>query len=202
MYYGQFGEDEYIQSLFPAGHIGVCVDVGAYDGKSMSNTFFFEQKGWRCLCIEPIEEEFKKCSSCRKECVMCCVSDSDKPDQDFTVYCLGENRSAISSLKPDERLVQSHLHLISQTEHRTSVVRSLTSLLDEHEFPTDIDFVSIDTENTELDVLKGIDFSKYNIKLLVIENNFDEPFCEDFLRPLGYKKIHRIVVNDFFIKYD
>lgn len=200
MFYGQHHEDKFISSLFPQDYKGVCVDVGAYDGKSMSNTLYFEERGWRCLCIEPIEEEYNKCLACRKENVMCCVSDADKPDQSFTVFNLGDNRSAISSLQPDGRLIQSHLHMISSVDVRSVPVRSLTSLLEEHHFPTDIDFVSIDTENTELDVLKGIDFSKYNIKLFVIENNYNEPFCEDFLKPFGYKKIHRIEVNDFFLK--
>jgi FkbM family methyltransferase len=40
----------------------------------------------------------------------------------------------------------------------------------------------------------------YNVKLFVIENNYDEPFCADYLSQYGYEKIHRIAVNDFFIK--
>lgn len=201
MFYGQDGEDKYIKSLFPSMYVGTCVDVGAYDGVSLSNTLYFEQRGWRCLCIEPIDEAFEKCQMFRKESVKCCASDSDKEDQVFTVFYLnGNNTSAISSLRPDERLIQSHKHLIDRTQSYRVPVRSLTSLLDEHHFPEDIDFISIDTENTELDVLKGIDFMKYNIRLLVIEDNFNEPHCENYLKPFGYKKIHRIGVNDFFLK--
>lgn len=200
VFYGQHREDVFIKSFFPHDYKGVCVDVGAYDGQACSNTLYFEQRGWRCLCIEPILQEYQKCCLRRKECVNCCVSDADKEDHEFTIYCLGENRSAISSLVPDRRLIDSHRHLITDTQVQVVMVRSLTSLLDEHNFPKDIDFVSIDTENTELDVLKGIDFSKYNIKMLVIENNFNEPFCEDYLRPFGYKKANRIAVNDFFVK--
>jgi FkbM family methyltransferase len=176
--------------------------VGAYNGVCASNTFYFEKLGWRCLCIEPIIEEYEKCCSQRKECINCCASDADKEDQQFTVYNLVDNnRSAISSLVPDQRLVESHKNWILGTETRNVAVRSLTSLLDEYKFPTNIDFISIDTENTELDVLKGLDLSKYNVKLFVIENNFNEPFCEDYLKQFGYKKIQRIAVNDFFIKF-
>lgn len=201
MFYGQYKEDEYIQTLFPSMYVGTCVDVGAYDGVSMSNTLYFEQRGWRCLCIEPINEVFQICHLMRKETVKCCASDSDKKDQEFTVFYLPDNNtSAISSLQPDERLIQSHKHLIDRTQSYRVHVRSLTSLLDEHNFPKDIDFISIDTENTELDVLKGIDFTKYNIRLLVIEDNFDEPHCENYLKPFGYEKINRIGVNNFFLK--
>jgi FkbM family methyltransferase len=199
-FYGQHKEDVFINSFFPPEYKGVCVDVGAYDGLACSNTLYFEQRGWRCLCIEPIVEEYQKCCQIRKECVNCCVSDAEKDDQQFNVFYLGENKSAISSLVPDQRLIDSHKDIITGRDSRNVRVRSLTSILDEHNYPTNIDFISIDTENTELDVLKGIDFVKYNITMLVIENNFDEPFCGDYLKQFGYKRINRIAVNDFFVK--
>jgi len=200
MFYGQHGEDIYIKSLFPKDFVGTCIEVGAYDGKSLSNTYHFEELGWKCLCIEPISSAFEVCKSIRKQAVKCCISDKDSEDKEFTIFHLHDNLCAISSLEPDMRLIQSHAHLITNKTSEMVNVRSLTSLMDELEFPRSIDFVSIDTENTELDVLKGIDFSKYSIKLLVIENNYDEPFCEDYLRKFGYTKINRIAVNDFFLK--
>ena len=201
MFYGQHLEDQFIKTFFPEDYRGTCVDVGAYDGISMSNTLYFEKKGWRCLCIEPNEEACQKCASIRKETVRCCASDRDKDSEEFTVFYLGkENSSAISSLKPDERLIQSHQHLITETKTYRVPVRSLTSLLDEFKYPKDIDFISIDTENTELDVLKGLDLIRYNVRLLVIEDNFNEPFCEEYLRQYHYQKIHRIGVNNIFIK--
>lgn len=200
MFYGQHGEDIYIQTLFPDNYIGNCIEVGAYDGISMSNTYHFQQKGWRTLCIEPIKDMFDRCKMIRQECVNCCISDDDYPEKKFTIFHLGNNTSAISSLEPDVRLIQSHAHMITNTSQCQVPVRSLTSLLNELNYPQNIDFVSIDTENTELDVLKGFDLNKYNVKLFVIENNFNEPFCEDYLKQFGYKKINRIAVNDFYIK--
>ena len=49
MFYGQHGEDKYIESLFPKGFVGTCIEVGAYDGKFLSNTYHFEELGWKCL---------------------------------------------------------------------------------------------------------------------------------------------------------
>jgi FkbM family methyltransferase len=198
-YYGQHGEDSYLSSLFP-DKTGVCIEVGAYDGVTGSNTYYFENKGWRALCIEPIQVSFQTCQKYRKECINCCISYADTEDKDFHIFCLNSNLSAISGLEPDERLIDSHKHLITDRRICKVKVRSLTSLLDELNYPTKIDFISIDTENTELDVLKGIDFNKYDIKCMVIENNFNEPYCEQYLVQFGYKKIHRIAVNDFFMK--
>ena len=200
MFYGQHREDEFLNTLFPEDYTGVCIEVGAADGISGSNTYFFENKGWRALCIEPIQASYEHCQSCRKECVNCCISNEDSEEKDFHIFCIGNNLSAISGLIPDERLIESHSHLLTDRTSCKVKVRSLTSLLDELNYPTTIDFISIDTENTELDVLKGIDFDKYDIKAMVIENNFNEPFCEDFLKLHCYRKIHRIAVNDFFVK--
>ena len=164
-FYGQHGEDIYIKTLFPDNYIGTCIEVGAYDGISLSNTYYFEKKGWRSLCIEPIPVSFNKCTQIRKECYQCCISENDSEDKEFTIFHLHDNLCAISSLEPDQRLIDSHRHLITQTSTCMVKVRSLNSLLEELNFPKKIDFISIDTENTELDVLKGIDFNTYDIKL-------------------------------------
>ena len=200
MFYGQHHEDVFIKTIFPNTNNGVCIEVGASDGISGSNTKHFEDIGWKSLCIEPISSNFEKCKTIRKDCYQCCISDKDKEDTEFTIFHLNENLSAISSLEPDHRLIESHSHLITDTTKIKVKVRSLNSLLEELQFPKNIDFISIDTENTELDVLKGIDLNVYNVTLLVVENNYDEPFCEDYLSQYGYKKIKRIAVNDFYLK--
>jgi len=199
VFYGQHREDEFLSTLFPDGYEGVCVDVGAYDGVGMSNTLYFEERGWRCLCIEPIYEEFVKCAQRRKETLNCCIADDDKNDQIFTIYKVGGSTAAISSLQPDPRLIHSHQHIITSSETRTTKVRSLTSVLDQMGYPHNIDFISIDTENTELDVLKGLNLTKYKVRYFIIENNFNEPMIELYLQKFGYKKFYRIAVNDFYV---
>ena len=166
----------------------------------LSNTKHFEEIGWRALCVEPIHSAYEKCKTIRKECYQCCISDKDYDDKEFTIFHLNDNLCAISSLEPDQRLIESHAHLITDTTKIMVKVRSLNSLLSELNFPKNIDFISIDTENTELDVLKGIDLNVYNVTLFVIENNYNEPFCQDYLSQYGYKKITRIAVNDFYLK--
>ena len=85
-YFAQHGEDEYIRRLFPNKNNGVCIEVGAYDGISLSNTLHFEQSGWRALCIEPIQSAFDKCKQIRKECYQCCISNADADDKEFTIF--------------------------------------------------------------------------------------------------------------------
>jgi FkbM family methyltransferase len=199
IYYGQHGEDKFLDSMFGEKTHGVCVEVGAYDGVSLSNTYHFEKKGWNALCIEPIQSAYDKCKQVRKNTYQCCVGKEDKDDVEFHIFHLNDNLCAISSLEPDGRLIESHRHLLTNQSTCKSKIRTLNTLFTELNFPTEIDFISIDTENTELDVLKGLDLNKYKVKVLLIENNFDEPFCADYLKPYGYTRVHRIAVNDIFI---
>ena len=200
-YYSQFGEDIFMGSLFPKGYIGTCVEVGAYDGRTGSNTLSFEERGWKCVCVEPLPVHFEKCKSIRKYVVNCCISDTNKEDIPFYIFELNDgNQSAISSLEPDQRLIDSHSHLIRKGGQVIRVkCRTLTSVLDEANFPHEIDFISIDTENTEINVLKGFDFSKYKVKYLIIENNYNESICEEYLSSLGFKKFRRHEVNDYYM---
>ena len=201
MFFGQFLDDKAMSSYFSDNYKGVCIEVGAYDGKDCSNTLHFENKGWRALCIEPIPEIFEKCKQNRKECVNCCISDADKESQPFTVYYHDEKQlSAISSLKPDNRLIESHGDYITSSKTIDVKTRSLTSLLNELDYPKNIDFISIDTENTELNVLKGLDLNTYNVTFFIIENNYNDPYCEEYLKQFGYLKVLRFYVNDIFMK--
>jgi FkbM family methyltransferase len=200
MFYGQFREDEYINNFFEENYIGICIDVGAYDGISGSNTFFFENKGWDCLCIEPVPESFINCKNIRKKCLNLCISDYDSDNINFNVVTVNEtNKSAISSLKIDDRLIESHKNIINQIDTVKVNVRKLDTILNEIHFSNKIDFISIDTENTELDVLKGLTIEKYDIKFFIIENNFDENFIEEYLKTKNFIKINRLGVNDFYI---
>ena len=78
-------------------------------------------------------------------------------------------------------------------------VKSLNTIFQEQNISKNIDFISIDTENTEIDVLKGINFNNYNVNFLIIENNFNENIIENYLKTQNFKKIHRLSVNDFYV---
>ena len=200
MFYSQFGEDKILSTYFNNDYIGVCVEVGAYDGISGSNTYHFENRGWETLCIEPTPESFNKCASIRKKCINCCVSNYDSENTEYFVVRLnGDNTSAISSLNIDERLIESHKHIINNIEKINVNVKTLNNIFKETNFPKKIDFISIDTENTELDVLKGLNFDEYEINFFVIENNFDENQVEEYLKTKNFKKLFRNAVNDFYV---
>ena len=78
--------------------------------------------------------------------------------------------------------------------------RTLNDILDEAKAPHNIDFLSLDVEGAELEVLKGINFSKYNFKYLLIEVR-DLKRMQTFLKTYNYFLIDQFSSHDYLFKY-
>jgi FkbM family methyltransferase len=201
-YYSLSGEDSAIEKYFEKDHIGGCIDIGASDGINRSNTKHFEELGWYCLCIEPNPRYFNELIINRKNAINFAISDIIG-DLKFTVVSLGNNcEDAGSSLKVDLRLLEQFMKYNWHISIKPILVSAITLdyCIEQYYKYDKIDFISIDTEGTELDILKSFSIEKWNPKLLVIENNFNDPDIEIYLDLYGYTKDQRIEVNDFYIK--
>jgi len=201
-YYSQFGEEQVIESYFEKGYIGNCIDIGAYDGITSSNTKYFEDNGWYCLCVEPNPGKYNELKKIRSNAINYAISNVND-DLKFEIVDLGNHHEdAISSLKIDHRLVKQHREYGYNLSFRSIIVEAITldKCLKDFYKKDSIDFISIDTEGTELDVLKGFSIENWNPKLLVIENNFNEPFIGNYLKQYDYSLQSRVGVNDFYVK--
>jgi len=211
MYYSQFGQDKYLnEEIFHHKKNGIFIDVGAYDGIMISNTYFFEKElDWIGICIEPHPKNFEKLSNNRKSINLnCCVSDTSQnvefweincPHMDVFsgIYNKYDSRhkeyimNRINSLKEEERIFQIH----------DVKCRTLNDIFLEYKYDK-IDFLGIDTEGNELDVLKGVDFTKTNIDTILVENNFikidKKSPCGDFLKQYGYKLIKQLDIDEIY----
>jgi FkbM family methyltransferase len=202
-FYGQFSPkvDELIRQYFPNKKYGRCIEVGAVDGIYLSNTLHFEQSGWDVLCIEPIPNYYNKLKKNRKNSLNFAISDENKDSVEFTVVRLSNsNESAISGLNIQKELIPLHSKWNPELKKIKVSCRRLDWCIEKYFNFEDIDFISIDTEGTELDVLKSFDVNNYNIKLLVVENNFNDSDIELYLNTKGWIKDKRVEVNDFYIK--
>ncbi len=82
MYYSQVTheQDKYLnENVFKNKKNGVFIDIGAYNGVDLSNTFFFEKElNWSGICFEPIKDAFELlCKNRKCKCINACVSDKD-----------------------------------------------------------------------------------------------------------------------------
>ena len=95
------------------------------------------------------------------------------------------------------------MRLQDEDGRQTSLVplTTLPRLLNTTRLGFKIDFLSIDVEGAEMSILSTIDFDLYDIGLLSIENDYNDPkYCE-FLRPRGYICAGRIgFLDELFIK--
>ena len=85
--------------------------------------------------------------------------------------------SRLAEINPED-----HNEDTMRVNHREVPVQtiSLNDLLDEHQAPNEVDYMSVDTEGSELEILKAFDFTKRRVKLFTIEHNFTPLRAEIF----------------------
>lgn len=210
-YYSQRGQDKFLNEvIFKNMRGGFFVEVGAHDGISFSNTYFFEKNlEWTGICVEPNSGVFEKlCQnrSCYKE--QCCISDS-KGQKNF-LKCKGYILEMYSGLL--EKIDPRHLERIDQeiaTYGGSKEVVQVNTMSFKELFQkynvSHVDLLSIDIEGGEEAAIKTIDFNQVVIDVIVIENNFNEDNIRQWLESHGYCIIHRIGKDDIYklkVKYE
>lgn len=203
-YYSQLMQDKFVDEYLNQKEGGFFIEIGAHDGISCSNTLFFEEfRNWTGICIEPGPEEFKKLNENRKSInINACVSDYDGQSE-FT-YIEGYSMM-LSGLS--ESYNYSHQNRINaevnsyggKINKMEMPVFKLQTILDNFNIK-DIDYCSIDTEGSEFNIIKSIDFEKTNIKIFSIENNYGTDDIKNYLETKGYYLHTKIQWDDIFIK--
>ena len=175
-YHSQNGEDYLLSSFFGFKQQGFYVDVGAFDGVHLSNTLTFEQQGWLGICIEPNPDYFARCQQARPRstCIhAACISDPSVDAISFYQEELGLLSGTTSDRDYDiqARYQKRGLEFTGFNQIQVPAT-TLNTLLSSYVPPqSKIDFISIDVEGTELDVLRGLDLNRFRPRVLVIEAN-------------------------------
>lgn len=201
-YYSQSGQDKYIAKLIKYKRDGFFLDVGAYDGINLSNTYFFEQSlDWKGICIEPNPEIFEKLSKNRKcTSVNCCIAAESGVLKYLSISGYGEMLSGIVSLF-DERSLQRIDQTIETHGGSKKIIEiaafPLKELLKNHNVNY-IDYCNIDVEGGEMSVLSSIDFSQVQIKFLSVENNYGTKIIRNYLKPKGYSLIGKLGADEIY----
>jgi len=200
-YYGQQGEDYILWDIFKDQTSGTFVDVGAFDGMQYSNTYGFELAGWGGLCVEahPAYIKFLKKNRPNSINVHGAASTENKPKVTFFTCKYGPLSTLDKSVENQfKKQFPKHFKGFSKT---TVPMYTLNNLLKRNNIEK-IDFISIDTEGTELDVLKGLDIEKYAPRVILAECM--EPVRINrvikYLTPKGYRLARGQSNNFFFCK--
>ena len=178
-YHSQDGQDKFVDALLEHKTGGVFVEVGAHDGLNLSNSHFFEyQRGWTGLLVEPNPTVFQLLEVNRPNAIreQMAVSNRDNctvPFRQLTGYT--EVLSGIiSDYDPrHEQRIDQELEQHSGTSNVIEVpCTTLDTLLRKHNIDR-IDYLSIDTEGSEINVLQGIDWARVPIAVIGVEVNYE-----------------------------
>ena len=199
-FYSQFGEDRILDKLFQSKRDGVCVEVGANNGVDGSTSLHFEDLGWDCILVEPNPALCREIRGRRKARLFECAASSESGTAILHVAVGAEQAHAVSALGDERRSAQILQEHGFRTEPVEVPIRRLDDILDEAR-PTDgIDFISIDVEGHELELLKGFSLDRWRPVILIIEDNSSmwESAVSDYLKAQGYVRFRRTGVNDWY----
>lgn len=203
-YKSQFGQEKFINEiLFNNKRGGTFVDIGAHDGITCSNTWFFEKRlGWKGICFEPMPSIFKKLIDNRScICINACIADQEGSVTFREIIGFGDMWSGIeSNYDPRHRaLIEAKLKEKGGSYRLIEIPSyTLNGVLEKNQM-YHIDFLSLDIEGGELEVLKSIDFKKFYITAITVENNYKTPEIVQFLESHGFKYIQKLGVDEIFV---
>lgn len=201
-YTGQVGQDLFLDvGIFNKMTNGFFVDIGANDGFTYSNTYFFEKyRNWTGLCVEPQGECFKLLKATRKEStikVKACISEFNGVAEFLQVngpqmlsclkeYCTEEHSERI------KREIEQNGGEISIIPTQNIKISDLFGMFDINK----IDILSLDIEGGEYKVLQMIDYSKVHINAIVVEFNNNKNLIVELLQKQGFKLVANLSDQD------
>lgn len=197
----QFRQDLFALSEAGYKKNGYFVEIGAADGLNGSNTYLLEKVfGWTGILAEPARVWHKALRANRTAHIeTCCVWSRSN-----VVLPFDEVEIAELSTVGDRDIGDVHRkHREKKTRYDVTTI-SLNELLAKYGAPEVIDFLSIDTEGTELEILKAFDFGRYRFNAVVCEHNFTalrEPIAA-LLGRHGYLRKHQDLsgVDDWYVR--
>jgi FkbM family methyltransferase len=178
----KFSKSQVYQDLFVIYYSklkkgGTFIEIGGGNGKTISNTYLHEKKyKWKGIICEPVRKSQKQIRSIRKATLE--IRPVGKVSKKNTFFFENDDPYQ-SSLKASKNSLKKYI----------IDTISLNSLIRYHKLDKNIDYISIDTEGNEIDIIKSFNFKKYKVRFFTIEHNFN-----DFKR----KKIFEIMSKNKF----
>ncbi len=166
----QLRQDVFVLSELGLKREGFFVELGAADGVYFSNTHLLEKEfSWKGILAEPArcwQRALKKNRGCTIETA--CVWRESNLKLTFNEVD-EKDYSTIDSLSFSDM----HAHFREKGKKYEVTTISLDDLLDKHQAPKVIDYLSIDTEGSEFEILDSFNFSRYQFRIITCEHNYE-----------------------------
>ena len=188
----QLGQELMVMFFLAGKRDGFFVEIGAGDGLAMSNTYLLEKRfGWKGILAEPNPAfhapiQAKRVAALEKKAVY-------SADAQVMRFVVVEGVGEFSTLEP----------FAGGDEHdrsRRTVIdvgcTTIGGLLENHGAPHAIDYISIDTEGSEYEILKRHNFEQYDVSIFSIEHNFVPAkgvLIDELLSRQGYARVFPLI---------
>lgn len=200
--YSMNKEDVVLNRVFADVNEGFYVEVGANDPIEGSNSYHFYQKGWRGICIEP-GTIFNKFAKARPLDISLNVAASDTcGEMIFHEFPIGHALSSLHDRQPDA----SPCFLAGKYERKVKVA-TLKEIFKSHSI-SEIDFMGVDVEGHERQVLLGNDWTRWRPKVLFIEATAEgrqmagHHLWEHIVLEAGYQFVYFDGLNRFYVRQE
>jgi len=207
--YAQCQEDMAVEILI--GGVRKFVDIGAADGVTCSNTFLFALKGASGLSFEPTRQHFtvlKQLYAGNPR--MICINEGCSDAEKQTVMQFDGLLSYIKETEDAGHSAHVARYMTDKVQEQTVALRPFSFWLARHPQFRMVDLLSVDVEGHELNVLRGIDFTQFQTRLVVIETHStdkeghawlhrDYDSIDAVLKSAGYRPALKSPLNTFWI---
>ena len=200
MKYSQYDEEHILDFFFKKKKDGFVVDIGAADGVSNSNSRKLILDGWSGLLVEPNPNNYNKLVNLYNEndkIKILNVGCSFENGNDLIFYVdQNDEFEQLSTFSLEQVQKCKEIYGCEFVEKKIDVVK--TSDIFSKNNISKINFLSVDTESFDYNVIKGIDFEKVEIDLICVEHLNNE--LENLLNNLNYVVFYKNIGNTFFKK--
>jgi len=177
-WYSQEGQDRWVWETLGRPAAGYFVEAGAGDGVRFTNTLALEERGWTGICVEPTSQIDELTARRNCKCVQAMLG---RDGETLTLRTDADD----PQLSGDPRYMLPDRRERPGAE-RTLPTVALHTLLRQHDAPPVIDYLSLDTEGTELLILQAFDWS-YRFRCITVEHNGRERELSTLLTARGYR---------------
>jgi len=190
--YSQWGEDLTVWEFFHRAPRGFFVEVGANEPANLSQTFLLEQKGWTGILVEPQPACCERLRQLRPRSTVveaACGSPAQKGKALFRIAS-HHDRSSLAGLEPDPD--------VEFTGTIPVDVVTLDEVLAKAGNPK-VDFLSIDVEGAEWEVLGGFNLSRHAPALVLLEDHVVSLRLHSHMKAHAYKLVRRTGSNNWYV---
>ena len=170
---------------------GTFIEIGGGNGVDLSNTYILEKTfKWTGVICEPDNRLHANILSKRK----CFLETAPIANFSNKIFYFNDNGT-----------YNSYTSSTYNSSAKKLKSLSLNNLIKKYKLTKNIDYISIDTEGNELDIIKSFNFNKYNVKIFTIEHNFKKNVRENIYKLLkknNYQRVFKYIsyMDDWYIK--